>query len=401
MLNKHHQPKIIREVAPFKINKLTMPYAEFIPKLYNFCLSLGFRKGLIMPSRAFCSDENQGIPIMLLTKHFGTFPFNHGRVGGIVAIKRHGPHANHGEDSLLVQACHVGYDPETGVYGTCTRPRMLDEHVSASCGKITHTITPYLDQYHFARNFVFLHLDDQGNHLITVKNSLIDFDSHPVNNGIVLRLDRIAEINEEGRILPIGISSTTHTYTVSERFKERISSTGYVWKGNGGEPIGDKLSADLIFFREDLHATDDSILLERNLIEYMPIVVTAKSPALQAAKINIQLEFDRTSESIRRGSEYKNQNLLFISGLNIDISEHKDYPANTYFVPWAAHIQLQENNPKQFNFPIEQKALFSELMEKSIENPDQICLAEEFSKMLKSPRFDISSPSKKHVKSFM
>ena len=57
-----------------------------------------------MPSRAFCSDESQGYPIILITKHFGTFPFNHGLVGGIVATDRHAPHSHHGKDLVIIQA---------------------------------------------------------------------------------------------------------------------------------------------------------------------------------------------------------------------------------------------------------------------------------------------------------
>lgn len=64
----------------------------------------GFEAGHIIPSRAFCSDENQGFPIILITKHFAAFPFNHGRVGGIVATGRHGPHADHGKDLVIIQA---------------------------------------------------------------------------------------------------------------------------------------------------------------------------------------------------------------------------------------------------------------------------------------------------------
>ena len=64
----------------------------------------------IMPSRAFCSDENQGYPIILIAKHFGSFPFNHGRVGVIVVTDRHGPHAHHGKDMVIIQASHVGYE---------------------------------------------------------------------------------------------------------------------------------------------------------------------------------------------------------------------------------------------------------------------------------------------------
>ncbi len=77
-------------MGDFKISDKMMRFSVFVPRLYNLCRSYGFEKGRIMPSRAFCSDENQGFPIILITKHFGAFPFNHGMVGGIVATDRHG-----------------------------------------------------------------------------------------------------------------------------------------------------------------------------------------------------------------------------------------------------------------------------------------------------------------------
>ena len=73
-------------VRDFRIDQM-MRYSLFVPRLYNLCRSLGFEAGNIMPSRAVCSDENQVFPIILITKHFGAFPFNHGRAGGIVATE--------------------------------------------------------------------------------------------------------------------------------------------------------------------------------------------------------------------------------------------------------------------------------------------------------------------------
>jgi len=345
-----------------------------------------------MPSRAFCSDENQGWPIIMLTKHFGTFPFNHGRVGGIVAINRHGPHASHGEDSVIVQASHVGYDPQNGSYGKCTRPKMEGTCISDSCGKITHVLTPYLKEYLFARDRMFLHRNDNGSHLITIKNSFIDFDSHPVKNGLVVNLDNMVKRAENGKIIPVSAISTSQTYEVSEEFKNRLAATGYKWKSGKGESIGKNLSEDLFYFREDLHETDESILLERNLIEFMPSIVTSRNPSLRAAKINIQLEFARTVESIRRGSDYTGKNLLYIAGLNIDISGYEGYPATTYFVPWAAHIQLKDGTPEEYLHPLEQECIFAFLMEQDKINPDQVDLKEEISRMMAAPRFDIRSP---------
>lgn len=389
---RYMNPKIIRQSAPFKVDGLAIPYAEFVPKLYNLCKSLGFRKELIMPSRAFCSDENQGWPIILLTKHFGSFPFNHGRVGGIVAIDRNGPHAHHGEDSVLVQASHVGYDPDTGVYGKCTRPRMEGNILSDSCGKIIHVITPYVEQYLFAKDRIFLHRDEKGSHLITIKNTFLDFVSHPVEQGLVIRLENIAKISENAQILPVAALSTAHTYEVSEDFRKRIDSTGYTWKSGEGESIGDRLTDDLFYFRENFHETDESILIEKNLIEFMQDIVTARNPPLRAAKINIQLEFAKTVESVRRGPEYKGKNFLFVAGLNLDIPKYEGFPATTFFVPWAAHIQLKKGTPKDYDHPVEQNDLFDMIMEQETANPDQADLKEQIDRMLEAPRIDIRSP---------
>ena len=48
----------------FRIDGLAMRYSSLVPRLFNFCLSLGMQPNRIMPSRAFCSDENQGYPII-------------------------------------------------------------------------------------------------------------------------------------------------------------------------------------------------------------------------------------------------------------------------------------------------------------------------------------------------
>ncbi len=391
MLNKYRDVHVVREVAPFKIDGLAIPYPEFVARLYNLCMELGFRKGFIMPSRAFCSDENQGLPIILLTKHFGTFPFNHGRVGGIVAVDRHGPHSHHGEDLMILQASHVGYDPESGVYGTYSRPQMEDHCLSDSCGKLIHVIRPYLEQYRFARDRIFLYKDAGGHHLITVKNSFIDFASHPVSQGLVLRLNNIVQEDDKGIIRPHTSACTTQTYLVSENFKKRLEDQGYIWSSGQGQSIGDFLEADLFFFREDFHETDDAILLERNLIEFMPDIVSAKFPALRAAKTNIQLEFARVVESIRRSDAYRGRSLLYIAGLNIDIPEIADLPVMNYFVPWAAHVQLKDGTPAEYTHPLEQDDLFTKLMNQSLENYDQIDLKENIRRILKAPWLDIRS----------
>lgn len=392
MTNAQPTTYIERDVAPFKVRGLAIPYPEFVPRLYNLCLSLGFKRHFIMPSRAFCSDENQGFPIILLSKHFGVFPFDHGRVGGIMAVDRHTPHAHHGEDSLILQASHVGYDPNTGLYGSYMRPLLEHNALSPSCGKISLVIEPYLKQYQFAQKRIFLWRNEKGQYLIKARDSLIDFTTKPITDGLVLRLDRIVKADENGRIVPAATHTTSHSYEVSEQFRNRLSAAGIQWQDGDGEAIGSHLSADLFFFREEMHGTDESIHLERNLIEFMPQIVTHKSPQLKAAQINIQMEFARTVESIRQGRAYEGKNLIYVAGLNIDISAFEGNPETTYFVPWAAHIQLLDPSRREFLHPLEQDELFSLLIEQSRENKDMADIKEQIGRMLNSPLHDIRMP---------
>ena len=200
------------------------------------------------------------------------------------------------------------------------------------------------------------------------------------------------KVSKNGRIRPVAALSTSQTYEVSEEFRKRIDARGYQWKSGEGESIGAHLDGDLFYFREDFHEKDESILLERNLIEFMPNIVTSRNPQLRAAKINIQLEFARTVESIRRGDEYDGKNLLYIAGLNIDISEYEGFPATTYFVPWAAHVQLKDSTPAEYVHPIEQDRIFELLMAQDDVNPEQADLKDQIGRMLNAPRFDIRSP---------
>ncbi len=389
MLNKYREPYIVREVAPFKVDGLAIPYPEFVPRLYNFCKELGFRRGGIIPSRAFCSDENQGLPIILLTKHFGSFPFNHGLIGGMLAVSRHGPHSQHGDDLVIVQASHVGYDPDTGEYGTYHRPQLSGDDLCVSCGKLTHVISPYVERYKFACDRTFLWQDESGRSLLTTKNSLIDFTSHPVENGLVLKLSHMVKHDEQGIIRPLSSASTTQTYEISDEFKNKLDSKGYRWETGQEQAIGKWLTADLFYFKADFHETDDSILLEKNLMEFMPDIVSSEYPSLRAAETNVQLEFSRVVLSIRRGDEYRNRNLLYIAGLNIDISEHNGFPPTNYFIPWAAHVQLASDTPSEYSHPIEQENLFKKLMAQNADNLDQIDLKENIKRMLTAPRVDI------------
>ena len=352
-------------VGNFRINGMMMRYSDFIPRFYNLCKSLGFQPGKTMPSRAFCSDENQGFPIILITKHFGTFPFNHGRVGGVVSIDRHAPHAHHGKDVVIIQASHVGYDPDSASFGSYRRLQTERNEATPTCGKLCSVNDWYIGEYRFAKENIHL-IQDNGKYLISIDNLLMSKDRE---EGLFLRLERmLKQINGEYRL--VKSFSTSRIFEVSDEFIQILA--GYEWRGGRGEAIGSKLSPDLFYYHRKFgEDVEEDSYLERNIQPVMPLIVTSPTPALTAAQITTQVEFDRTYRSILKEGSYRGKKTLFISGLHIDVSPQPGqiFPL-TKFIPWAAYYQDSDGS----SFIWEQAELMEKIMEQSKDNPDQIDL---------------------------
>lgn len=356
---------MIEPAGGFPIQGMMMRYNLFAPRLYNWCKSLGFEEGKIMPSRAFCSDESQGYPIIMLAKHFGTFPFNHGRVGGIVATDRHGPHASHGQDLVIVQASHVGYDPQSKSFGTYRRLQTIGQECGHNCGKVHHVMAWYENEYEFVRENILLHSLD-GKPCVIIDNQLLREDRE---EGLLLWLDKLVETDQKGQHKPIKMLSTAKVYAAAPAF---VKSVGVEAFNSKPREIGTDLTADMFFFRRDISPVEEgSHHLEHNLIRFMPQIVTDPSPTLIAAQIISQIEFDRTFRTIVKEHAYQGKRVMFVSGLNIDISPQigQIFPL-TKFVPWAAYIQDRDGS----HSTIEQNDLLQSLLQQSTDNPDQIDL---------------------------
>jgi hypothetical protein len=325
-------------LSDYRIEGRMMRYSAFMPRLYNFCRSLGFRPDRIQPSRAFCSDESQGYPIILIAKHFGTFPFNHGRVGGIVATDRHGPHAEHGEDLVILHASHVGYDPGQHTFGTYRRLRTHDAECGPNCGKIARVLAWYLEEYAYAQTNIRLEQND-GEWYIAVDNALFD---QRRREGLFLHLNRFVAMPENGaRPAPTRTLSTARMFRAAPAL---VTDRPHSPRGQLA-PIGTELLPDMFYFgrpiADDLEGEGDA-QIERNLQPVMPSIVTARHPLLAAAMANTQIEFDRAYRSLVHSPHYHGKNLLFVSGLNIDISPGPEQPFPlTKFIPWAAYARLR------------------------------------------------------------
>lgn len=362
----------------FRVDNYAMRYSDFVPRLFNFCLSLGMEPNSIMPSRAFCSDENQGYPIILIAKHFGTFPFNHGRVGGIVATDRHGPHAHHGHDLVIIQASHVGYEPETGEFGVYRRLQTEDQGHSADCGAICLALEWYRTEYTFACRHIKLGRNGDE-HVVIIDNQLL---SDEREEGLFLNLARMIDMRD-GPAEPIQLLSTAKVYRASSELVQRI---GTQWP-KMRKSIGQNLFSDLFSFRRSTeNVADASRNINLNLIKSMPSILSSKYPALSAAQVNAQVEFDRTFRSIVTEKAYANKWVVFISGIHIDISprEGQTFPLTKY-VPWAAYIQSDSGE----GYTLEQDELFKILMRHGVENPHKINLTEEIGSMMQEAEIQI------------
>lgn len=348
----------------FRMENFWFRYSDFVPRLYNWCLELGFERGRIMPSRAFCSDESQGYPVILLAKHFGTFPFNHGQVGGIMACDRHGPHAHHGKDLVIVHSSHVGYDAENWKFGVFRRAQTEESRCSSNCGKIHGTLEWYLNEYEFARNHILIDL--RADHCrLTIDNQYLSLSRE---RSLVLHLDKMVEQHLDGQIVPLSIQSTARTFMATPHFADHMRWFFHV--DSDPQPIGDALLPEYFTYHTDLREdVDGSRQLEQNLIGAMPWIVTSAEPMLTAAQANTQAEFDRAFRSISQEPAYRNKNLLYISGLHVDISPSDGQQfILTKFIPWAAYVQLKSGEC----YILEQEQLFEKLHASNPENPDQL-----------------------------
>lgn len=354
---------INHSLGDYDLESHKLSYNELFPRIYNYCKSLGFEMNKIMPSQAFCSDENQGYPIILMAKHFGIFPFNHGRVGGIMAAVRHAPYASHGKDMFIIQASHVGYIPEEQSFGQYRRIRTEHKDNSLSCAKIASVVDWYQHEYDFAKTTVFLQKKG-GENYIVVDNQLID---KSIEKGLILRMDRIAD-NNNGDFIP------HHSYSTSKCFKASAEISHLFDMPEGKRPIGDDLLPELFCFKRELDPIIEGVnMVEHNLLPYMPWIVSSRSPLLTAAKVNVQVEFDRIFRTIVKEKAYHGKRLVYLAGLNIDISPDADqiFPT-TMFVPWAMYVQTPDGEHEI----IEQHRVVEILKQQSTENPDQIDLDE-------------------------
>ncbi len=305
----------------FEVDRFAMRYSQFVPRLYNLCLKLGFEPGKIVPSRAFCSDETQGYPIILLAKHFGCFPFNHGQVGGVVALDRHGPFAQHGEDLLIIQASHVGFDPVSGAFGHYCRQQRQDRNTSQTCGAIAAALAAYLP---VCKSLQACRPDSRSR--ITLPAILLNWNEQDVR----------VQLTPAGDACQVESAETGLTLRVPP-------GADLASSGDGSAAIAWLLKEGVAFQRRGLPRETAVGQIEHNLLPHMGRILTARHPMLAAAQFNSMAEFERCLQSVRTNPVFRGRNLLLACGLNVDVSPDAEqlFPL-TKFIPWAAYRQNRD-----------------------------------------------------------
>jgi hypothetical protein len=324
-----------------------IPYEEFIPRLKNFCLSLGFKKTVSMtpqssPNRASLDPScDQNLP------------------------------GSAQQDSVIILSTRVPYEPSWGVYGGLPRPLIHEKTDCRTEGTVSHFIAPYLVQYHFAQNHIYLSCKKAGRYLVTLPADLIGEGTLSGGKNLKIRLDKFTEPDENGNFVPVMVADSFISFPLSEQFLLYLRDNQFSWKAGKVQRIGTLLTADLFAFKEIQQSGSGNgksgkdgskSNFVKTLLPVMNRIVTHANPQLRAAILYLKNEFTRlVDEILHTQVERKSANLLCIAGLDIDVASFKGR-GERYFVPWSAYWQQGPGQDDDSRNQLQQDDLFVALM---------------------------------------
>jgi hypothetical protein len=240
-------------------------------------------------------------------------------------------------------------------------PRIADRGFGDNCGKLCAVLHPYQREYQHARHNILLGTLD-GRPAVFIDNLLLKPDRA---EGLFLRLECLIDGGDTAA--PLKTLSTSKAFAAAPGLIARIPPEAWTAERT---PIADRLAPEMFFFRRTpVSGPEGDDVLEAALAPVMPALVTSARPALDAARYHTQVEFDRTYRSIQGAPEYRGKNLLFVAGLNVDVSPREGMPFPlTKFVPWAAYAQFRSGA----TLLLEQDALVETLLRQCTVNADQL-----------------------------
>jgi hypothetical protein len=299
-------------------------YDEFLERLKNYCLSLGFKSPI--------GDKNN----------------------------TSGPE----KDSVMIVSARIPYEPCWGVYGGLPRPLIHEKNECRIEETISDFIAPYLARYQFAQNHIYLACHESDHCLITLPTELINEGKEGAGKNLKILLDKIVELDESGHFTSHSVSESHASFQLSARYSHLLKQKHFFWKDGITQRIGDFLTADLFVF-DDVQQPSDcdnaTCSYVETLLPFINSIVTSENPQLLAATLHLQSEFSQAVDLMLHSQEEKDiGNQLCIAGLDIDVEAFRG-KGEHYFVPWTAYLHLDGSNDTPLSH-LEQDDLFVALM---------------------------------------
>lgn len=257
------------------------------------------------------------------------------------------------EESVIVLSCRVPYNPNWGGY--CGHPQLLvqaQDH-DGNCTPAAF-IAPYLRQYRYAQEHVFLAMNGRGEQFITLPARLLGRNGD-CGRTLIIDPAKVAQPDKDGNIVPARISGPMRTFALSDVLRRDLESRNFAWKPGRSIPIGRYLGSDLFTFVDAGDAADRGSLFEETLLPHLREIVSHQTPNLRAAEIHLSRIFTRAVAGLE--IESNRHKVLCLAGLDIDMSHLIDHTEHC-FVPWKAY--LTRGDEPLF---LEQDELFVRLMQ--------------------------------------
>jgi hypothetical protein len=317
--------------SPLKIRGRLMLHEEFSSRLQNMCNTLGFENVNFQESGYFSTLGSFSDTMQNCSER----------------------------DAVIVLSCKVNYDPSWG--GFCGHPQLLtrmkvgnDELCPAGF------LAPFLQMYNSAQKQIYLNKTKQGRHLITLPKGLLKNDAESVENKFIIALNKVAEPDENGAIVPVSTYGSRFTYNLSTNLKKALDTQSYDWKPGRSKPIGQYLSDDMFFFTCVEQTLEQNNPFHSTLFPYLQQLVTHRTPHLRAVEIHLRQEFNRAVALLTAERQATFPKLMCLAGLVIDMTSFAGHEEK-YFVPWKAYLDSVDGNGSE-GCSLNQDDLFVRLM---------------------------------------
>ncbi|OGR16925.1 MAG: hypothetical protein A2X81_19630 [Desulfobacterales bacterium GWB2_56_26] len=325
--------------SSLKVKGRLMPYEDFTARLKNFCLSLGFREVNIR-HLASCGDPENASDILA---------------------------NNPKDDAVVILSCRVSYNPNWGGY--CGLPQLLVREKYDDRGEQCPSsfIAPFVRQYLFAKEHIYLTKTEEGRCLITIPENLLKIHGATRGSRLLVALDKVAEADEDGRIVPVATNGGTISFALANSLRQSLDARNFTWMPGRSIPIDRYLSRELFSFCEIDQAVDRNSRFWPTLLPHLGQIVTHRTPNLRAAELHLRHEFARAMATFIADHRPSLGNVLCLAGLDIDMAAFAGHEEH-YFVPWKAYLERPGEEPG-VEHALDQDDLFVRLMQQDKQCP--------------------------------